>query len=602
MARVIAVVILVVSLAAPAVGWAQAGAQAGIPPIMKIGEVRPGMRGVGRTVIRGQRIETFDFEVIGTLRGGGGVLPVRHLILFRISGPLSDRSGGTAAGMSGSPLYINGKLVGALSAGYLFQPDKRDLALATPIEEMLRVLDLPAGSPVSAWPRTFTAERPVRIGGRPVRRVVIADTTDQARAVERAMSGVDAFVPATFPTAASGLSPRAVRLLERSLGLKQPLLQNAASGPTAFRAEAITAGSSVGVLQATGDMSFGGICTTTLRVGNKLLICGHPWENFGEVEYVLTASEIITVVRTLERPFKEGNLGQMIGKIDQDRGPAIRGILGQMPRLFAVRVTVVDEDTGARVEKGTQVVRRADLARIFATAMALTAVDRSRDAVLGGGTAKVSVSLRGKGLPRVITRTNLFYSSRDIALASLLEMPDALNFLLYNDLTQIDPIDIAVEITLTAKRQTAALVEAQVERREITPGETMRVRLNVRPFQEESVNSRVIDVPVPRNFPRGPAVLVVGSAGSQAGGEGSLEERIVQFLLRDPSPSPVNNIGDAITLFEDFGKNTDILIRLVPFGLPTEGAEFLKFDVFAGRIIRTDWVIQGDIQIPVLVR
>lgn len=602
MARVIAVVSLMLVLAAPAVGWAQAGGQAGIPPILKIDEVRPGMRGIGRTVVRGQRIETFDFEVIGTLRGGGGVLPVRHLILFRISGPLSDRTGGTAAGMSGSPLYIGGKLVGALSAGYLFQPDKRDLALATPIEEMLRILDLPVGAPTSVWPRTFAAAQPVRIGGRLVDRVVIADTPDQAQAVERAMSGVGAFVPATFPTAASGLSPRAFRLLERSLGLRQPLLQNTASGPTAFRAEAVTAGSSVGVLQATGDMSFGGICTTTLRVGNKLLICGHPWENFGDVEYVLTASEIITVVRTLARPFKEGNLGEMIGKIDQDRGPAIRGVLGQMPRLLAVRVTVVDEDTGARVEKGTQVVRRADLAKVFATAMALTAIDRSRDAVLGGGTAKVTVSLRGRGLPRVITRTNLFYSSRDIALASLLEMPDALNFLLYNDLAQIDPIDVAVEITLTAKRQTAALVEAQVERRELAPGETLRVRLNVRPFQEASVNSRVIDIPVPQNFPRGPAVLVLGSAGTQAGGEGSLEERVVQFLLREPMPSPVNSIGDAITLFEDFGKNTDIMIRLVPFGLPTEGAEFLKFDVFAGRVIRTDWVIQGDIQIPVLVR
>lgn len=600
-ARIIAVLTLIASLAAPAVGWAQAGSQAGLPPILKIGEVKPGMRGVGRTVIRGQRIETFDIEIIGTLRGGGGIIPVRHLILFRISGPVADRSGGTAAGMSGSPLYINGKLVGALSAGYLFQPDKRDLALATPIEEMLRVLDLPAGAPASAWPRTFAAPAPLRVGGRLVDRVVIADTAEQARSVERAMGGVSAFIPATFPTTASGLSPRAFRLVERALGLKQPLLQGGAE-PTDFKAEAITHGSSVGVLQAQGDLSFGGICTATLRVGNKLLICGHPWENLGPVEYVLTASDIVTVVRTLERPFKEGNLGKMIGKIDQDRGPAIRGILGQMPRLFAVRVTVVDEDTGVRVEKGTQVVRRADLAKVFATAMALTAVDRSRDAVLGGGTAKVAISLRGKGLPRVITRTNIFYNSRDIALASLLEMPEALNFLLYNDLTQIEPIDVSVEITLTGKRQTAALVDAQVERRELAPGETLRVRLNVRPFQEETINSRVIDVSVPRNFPRGPAVLVVGSAGPDIPVEFSLEDRVLQFLLREPSPSPVDSIDDAITLFEDFGKNTDVLIRLVPFGLPSDGAEFLKFDVFAGRIIRTDWVIQGEIQIPVLVR
>ena len=601
MARIVAIVVLIAALGVPAIGWAQTAARAGIPPIMGISEIKPGMRGVGRTVIRGQQIEQFDIEIIGTLRGGGGIIPVRHLILFRIAGPVAERSGGTAAGMSGSPLYINGKLIGALSAGYLFQPDKRDLALATPIEEMLRVLDLPSGAPSSAWPRTFRAERPLRIGERLVDRVVIAQDVPQAEQVEAALSGVSAFVPASFPTTVSGLSPRAFRLVERALGLKQPLFQSEAE-PTAFKAAAITHGSSVGVLQAKGDLSFGGICTATLRVGNKLLICGHPWENLGEVEYVLTTSDIVTVVRTLERPFKEGNLGEMIGKIDQDRGPAIRGVLGQMPRMFAVRVSVTDKDTGTHVEKGTQVVRRADLAKVFATAMALTAIDRSRDAVLGGGTATVTINLRGKGLPRVITRTNLFYNSRDIALASLLELPEALNFLLYNDLAQIDPIDVSVDITLTTKRQTAALVDAQVERREVAAGETLRVRLNVRPFQEEVVNSRVIDVAVPRNFPRGPAVLVVGSAGPQITVEFPLEERVLQFLLREPSPSPVDALEDAITLFEDFGKNTDVLIRVVPFGLPSDGAEFLKFDVFAGRIIRTDWVIQGETQIPILVR
>ncbi|MGH2398545.1 MAG: SpoIVB peptidase S55 domain-containing protein, partial [bacterium] len=144
MARIVAVTVLVAALVLPMAGWAQAQTLQGVPPIMPVGEIRPGMRGIGRTVIKGQRIEEFAFEVIGTLKGGGGIIPVSHLILFRISGPLTDQTGGTAAGMSGSPLFINGKLIGALSAGYLFQPNKRDLALATPIEDMLRVLQLPA--------------------------------------------------------------------------------------------------------------------------------------------------------------------------------------------------------------------------------------------------------------------------------------------------------------------------------------------------------------------------------------------------------------------------------------------------------------------------
>src|SRR5256712_11353371 len=111
----------------PLVGWAQS--KPALPAIMPQREIKPGMRGIGRTVIQGQKIEEFDIEVIGILQGGGGIIPVHHLILFRASGPMTDRSGGTAAGMSGSPLYINGRLIGALSAGYLYQPGNMSLLL-----------------------------------------------------------------------------------------------------------------------------------------------------------------------------------------------------------------------------------------------------------------------------------------------------------------------------------------------------------------------------------------------------------------------------------------------------------------------------------------
>ncbi len=579
----------------------------GIPPIMPLAEVKPGMRGIGRTVIQGQKIEEFTIDVIGILRGGGGIIPVRHLILFRTSGPVIDRSGGTAAGMSGSPLYINGRLIGALSAGYLFQPEKRDLALATPIEEMLPVLDLPVGGSSRAqalppWPRVFVADPPVRIGSRTVSRVVIADTLEAARRIDAAgLPHTTAFVPATFPAMVSGLSPRALRLVEQVLGPAQPLLQYDDS-PTSFVAAPITGGSSVGILQVRGDITFGGICTVTLRVGDKLLICGHPWELLGDVEYALTTSDVVTVVRTLERPFKEANLGDLVGKIDQDRGPAIRGILGQMPRMFAVRVEVFDRDTGKRVVKGMQVVRRRDLAKLFTTAMTLTAIDRARDQVLGGGTATVRMTVRARGLPRPLTRENVFYNSRDVALAALLDLPDALNFLFYNDLAAVDPVDVRVEVGLSTRRQTAALVEAQVEQREVSPGDRLRVRLRLRPYQEAEVVSRVVEVAIPRNYPRGPAVLVVTGAGKEIPVEFPLEQRLAQFLLKEPEPSPATTLEEAIQLFEDFGKSTDILMQLIPFGLPPEGREFVKFDVFAGEIVRTDWVIQGQVQIPVLVR
>ena len=598
--RVVVVGIVLAVVLTPLMGWAQS--KAVLPPIMPLRDIKPGMRGIGRTVIQGQKIEEFDIEIMGILQGGGDVIPVRHLILFRASGPVTDRSGGTAAGMSGSPLFINGKLIGALSAGYLWQPGKRELALGTPIEDMLTVLDLPNGTAQIPWPRTFAASEPFHIGRRAITRVVVTDTLAQAQRVDEAgLPGMTAFIPATFPVMVSGLSPRAMGFLRQALGAAQPLLQYDQQGAT-FVASPITGGSSVGILQVRGDVSYGGMCTVTLRVGDRLLICGHPWDQMGEVEYALTTSDIVTVVRTLQEPFKEGNLGDLIGKIDQDRGPAIRGVIGRMPRMLAVRVAVTDLDAGTRIEKGVQVVRRRDLAKTFAAAMALTAVDRARGQILGGGTASVKITLRAKGLPRVISRENVFYNSRDVALASLLDLPDALNFLLYNDLAPLDPVDMNIEISVTGKRQTAAIAEATVERREVAPGERLRVHMTLRPFQEQTVPSRVIEISIPRDFPRGPAVLVVGSAGRQVSLESAPEQGLAQLLQQEPQPSPAATLDGAIQLFEDYGKNTDILLQLIPFGLPPEGSEFVKFDVFAGEVVRTDWVVQGEIQIPILIR
>jgi len=573
----------------------------GIPPIMRLAEVKPGLKGIGRTVVKGQRVEEFNFEVIGILNGGGGFINSKHLILFRASGPMVDQIGGTAAGMSGSPLYSNGKLVGALSAGYINVVGKRDIALATPIEEMLPVLERPAGNPQGRWPRAFTAAAPIRIGNRHIDKIVIATDPAQARRVEHAhIPGMTVFRPASFPATIVGLSPRAQRLVVQALRLQEPFQTYAAGGEAEFPTEPIVGGSSVGVLQVRGDLLFGGICTVTLRVGDRLLICGHPWEDLGDVEYALTSSEVITVIRTIERPFKEANFGEVIGKIDQDRGTAIRGVVSQFPRMFAVRVEVTNQDTGTMVQKGMQVVRRRDLVKAFATAMTLTAFDKARDQTAGGGTATVRITLRGKGLPRELVRENVFYSSRDVGSAAAGDLPDFLNFLFHNDLVAVEPVDARIQVTFSGRRTTAAITNAQVEQREVSPGETLRVQVLLRPYQQGAQVSRVITVPVPKNFPRGPAVLSIGPAGG--GSDFPADAKLMADLVREPDPIRGGTLTDAIEFIEDFGKNTDIQIQLLPYGIPSNGSEFLKFDVSTTRFVSTDWVIQGSSQIPILVK
>ena len=590
---------VVVALAVPSLTPPVVGVAAQTPPIMPLNEIRPGMKGVGKTVIYGQRVEEFQFEVIDIMQSGGGPVGTDKLILFRMYGPLVEKTGGTAAGMSGSPMYINGRLIGALSAAFSWQAPKRDIALATPIEEMLKVLE--RRRPSGQWPRIYHASRTLTIGGRAVDRVLVARTPALARRYETAGGvGIAVATPAVAAFA-RGLSPRAARILAE---LIQPMgheILQGHGGRGDFVAGPIVPGSSVGVQQIRGDVDFGGICTVTARIGNRVLVCGHPWDNLGDVEYILTASEILTVLRALPRPFKVGNLGEMIGLIDQDRGSAIAGSLGPLPRLFNLRVIVTDMDTGSRVQLGAQIIRRRDMARLLAPLAALSATERARNQGGGEGTATVKLTLRAKGLHAAIVRENMFYSTRDVAVASVLDIVDAMELAFYNDLRRLDPYDLTVETSLTRRRVTASIVEAEVASREVSPGGTLLVRVVLQPYQAESRVTRIIEVPIPRDFPRGPAVVAMRSSGMDSA-RVPVEVQLGQALGAEPEPWGVDTLENALRFFESFGRNTDILVRVLPYGLPATQTEFTRFDVPAARFIRTDWVIQGSERIPILIR
>lgn len=593
MKRFAQVLALVLVLAVPVVSSAQT-----TPPIMRLADVKPGMRGTGKTVVYGQQVDDFQFEVMDILQSGGGPVGVDKLIMFRMYGPLVDKTGGTAAGMSGSPLYINGKLIGALSAAFSWQAPSRDIALATPIENMLKVLDRRPST--SASPQVFHASRPHLIGGRLIDRVVVAGDPLAARRAGVISAGGVAVATPAVDVFSRGLSPRANRLLAELLKPMGHEFLQGHGGRGDFVAQPIVPGSSVGVEQVRGDVEFGGVCTVTTRIGNRVLVCGHPWDNMGDVEYVLTASEILTVVRAQPRPFKVGNLGAMIGIINQDRGAAIAGMLGPLPRLFNMRVVVTDQDTGSRYQLGTQIVRRRDMARMFAPLVALSATEQARNQGGGEGTAIVKLTLRARGLPASIVRENTFYSTRDVATASVLDIVDAMELAFYNDLRKLEPYDLTVETVLTKRRLTASIVDVETDTREVSLGGILRVRVTLQPYLGERPVTRVIEVPVPRDFPRGPAVVVVRSAGDTSGAPA--EAQLSQALGSEPVPWGVDSLETALRVFENFGKNTDIMVRIQPFGLPTTPQDFTRFDVQAGRTARTDWVIQGSERIPIVVR
>jgi hypothetical protein len=288
--------------------------------------------------------------------------------------------------------------------------------------------------------------------------------------------------------------------------------------------------------------------------------------------------------------------------VTQDRVAGVAGTLDKLPRVFNVTVTVVDRDRGRTVRRSAQMVRRPDLAQALVPQVVLAAVEQAWDGS-GAGTAEVRITARGGGLPRPVERTNVFYSAQDVAAASVLDVPDAVRFLFGNEFGPVEPVDLQVEVRLSRERRTVSVVEAEVASRTVSQGGRLRVRLLLRPFQGEEPVTRVVEIDIPRNFPRGPALLVVGSAGIQR------DNVPPAALLADkvggePPASSFRDLREALEFFEDFGRNTDVLLQLVPVGVPPSDdpqKRFIYFDEFAGRLVRTQWVVKGEQVVPIVV-
>ncbi len=564
--------------------WAQGEGQ-----VFPLSQIRPGMRGVGRTVVQGTRVEEFGFEVLGVTEG-----PPGRLVLFRGFGPVIQRSGGTASGMSGSPLYLEGRFAGAVSYGYRFAGPDSNLGLFTPAETMLAILRDEVQEQRATG--TLRLRQPVRLGGRWVQEVAVVDPR------EPVVGSRPAFVPAAGTLLVSGVSDRAFRLLRDTLRWADVVPVQSYGGTRRFPTPPLVPGSAVGVALVRGDVNVWSIGTLSYRRGDRFLAFGHRMFGFGPVEYLLTTAYVHTVVRSPQFPFKEGDVGEAVGTVTQDRLAGLAGSVGRLPRVFNVTVTVVDQDAGRTVHRSAQMIRRPDLAQLLAPQVALAAVENAWDAA-GGGTAEVRISARGGGLPRPVERTNMFYSARDLAAAAVLDVPDAVRFLFGNEYGSVVPVDLNVEVRLTRARRTVSVLGAEVASRTVSQGGRLRVRLRLQPFQAAEPVTQTVEVEVPRNFPRGPALLVVGSAGIQRD-DTPPAALLAHKLEREPPAAGFPGLSEALEFFEDFGRNTDVLLQLIPVGVPPSDdpqRRFIYFDEFAGRLVRTQWVVKGEQVVPIVV-
>ena len=271
--------------------------------IMPVSEVKRGMRGYGLTVFHGTKIEKFDVEILGVLKK---MNTGRDLIMVRVGGgPITSRNTGVIGGMSGSPIYIKGKLIGAISYGSQFA--KEPVGMVTPIADMLEAWDPNLPKHASGYSSAQSLPEPMSIGGKSIKRINIDPSGSKPRGID---NGTIYMQPLMTTMMVSGMSQRGIdRLADilRPFNIRPIAGPGGGSDPNANVKASLEPGAAVGMSLASGDIDLTGICTVTYSRGGKIVAFGHPMLGIGAVDAPMTTAYITDIISSYQVSTKLGS-------------------------------------------------------------------------------------------------------------------------------------------------------------------------------------------------------------------------------------------------------------------------------------------------------
>jgi hypothetical protein len=466
------------------------------PDILTVDEIRPGMTGVGKTVFRGTEVEEFQVEVIGVLRK---VSPNGDMILARASGgPLAET--GIIEGMSGSPVYIEGRLVGAVAFSWPFS--KEPIAGITPIREMLEVMDRADRAPDE---RADASGAPGAPGGAPDALGALAPL---AAPLDPRVAGIDVedgarLRPIRTPVVISGFDPRVSgRVTSWLEGLGFTATPGGSAAPAAPAAAPagespappeIAPGSAIGVQLLSGDASITAIGTVTHREGDRIIAFGHPFMLSGDVALPMTGAYIHGILPSALSSFKVGSPLDPLGTLTQDRRTAVSGNIGPTPAMIPVTVTIRAGDA-PRTYRFAAVRSRLLTPALIQLAAVSSLV--ATEAVVSEETVETRVVAQLSG-GRRLTLENRFVGDSSIESVADEAMESAA-LLLQNRFEAVALEGVEIEAVLTPGRRAGRLEAIRIPRNPVRPGETIAVEASVKTHQ-----GPVLVVPIALEVPSG---------------------------------------------------------------------------------------------------
>lgn len=483
--------------------------------IFPLSEIKEGMHGTARTVFRGNRSEEFSVEILGVLPNMIG--PKQDMIVGRLSGALAERTF-VFAGMSGSPLYIDGKLVGAIS--YSFPFAKEPICGITPIEQMMStVVNSAVAENKSKTPVAFLYSdllsntwRPAFAGASMDQSPLVSGFPSDSRLM--AVAG-QTFVPIATPIAISGLSQQTIDSFATDLkhiGILPVAASGANNGVAPMKkatASTLVGGDSVVVHLARGDIQIAAGGTVTLRDGNKIYAFGHPFFSLGSTDLPMAESHVVTVVPSSNNSFKLFVPDDTVGSMTQDRATGIFGELDEAPKMIPVRVRLTTS-RGRSVEVNFESVTDEFLTPLIVNAGVSNALNAHERGV-GESTIELRGTINIKGEEPI--RINRRFAGQQAAAfaASASVIPLAALLRASFDGTEVTGIDL--DLSATDGSKTAALERISIDRNQVRPGDTVEVTAFARTEAGKTFIQKV-PITIPKDAAPGTLSITVGDGNA----------------------------------------------------------------------------------------
>jgi hypothetical protein len=486
-----------------------------------VDQIHPGLRGVARTVFEGDRLEEFEVEFLGVLKNFVG--PQQDIILARLHGAKVEFTG-VVSGMSGSPVYVDGRLVGALSYR-MGSFAKEPIAGITPIADMIKL-----AGPGAAAPARAAADGRADVLGwlaRGADRSALPALPGARMRVERT-TGVSGFEPIGTPLVCAGCDPATLAYYAPAfelLGLQPTAGGGAGTAGTGFKPGPLVPGSAIGAELAGGDLSLAAIGTLTHVDGSRVYAFGHQFTGFGPVAIPMTQAQVLVTLASEAGSFKIANATGPIGSIVEDGLTAIVGEIGRVAPTLPIELRV--EGAGGKRSFRYDVVRDRAIGPMIASLVVAQSLVRTTD-FDASATAALHCRITLSGRPDV-TFDDLYAGTNPNQPVHLLLANDIAGILgLLSNNPFEDPMltGMSADVKLLGAAQIAQITSLSASRGEVRPGEPFRVTATIAAYRGKD-SDVAFDVTLPEDTPSGDVQILVGGAGAMDG----LDRRVIDRQL-----------------------------------------------------------------------